>query len=124
MLMEIMMPWFLGGQAQVLAVARPNWTYVEKKVESPKDVPLISKVQKPKKSESEVKAEQADWIKRYMAEQAEVSFQILRQRMFLLIARSLICGEHFFFSELGLALQDSEEEELEDSEDDLNWEVL
>lgn len=62
-----------GGQAQVLAVARPNWTYVEKKVEAPKDVPLIAKVQKPNKSENEVKAEQADWIKRYMAQQAEDS---------------------------------------------------
>uniref|UniRef100_A0A7I4CTE9 RNA helicase n=1 Tax=Physcomitrium patens TaxID=3218 RepID=A0A7I4CTE9_PHYPA len=62
-----------GGQAQVLAVARPNWTYVEKKIEIPKDVPLIQKVQKPKKSENEVKAEQAEWIKRYMAEQAEDS---------------------------------------------------
>lgn len=58
----------------MLAVARPNWTYVEKKVEAPKDVPLIAKVQKPNKSENEVKAEQADWIKRYMAQQAEVSF--------------------------------------------------
>lgn len=58
----------------MLAVARPNWTYVEKKVEAPKDVPLIAKVQKPKKSENEVKAEQADWIKRYMAQQAEVTF--------------------------------------------------
>ena len=56
----------------MLAVARPNFTYVEKKVESPQDFPLISKVQKPKKSESDVKAEQADWIKRYMAQQAEV----------------------------------------------------
>lgn len=74
MLMEMMMPWFLGGQAQVLAVARPDWTYVEKKVESPKDLSLISKVQKPKKSESEVKAEQANWIKQYMAQQAEVIF--------------------------------------------------
>lgn len=62
-----------GGQAQVLAVARPNFTYVEKKVESPQDFPLIAKAQKPKKSESDAKAEQAEWIKRYMAQQAEDS---------------------------------------------------
>ena len=63
----------LGGQAQVLAVARPNFTYVEKKVETPQNFGnLISKAQKPKKSESDVKAEQANWIKQYMAQQAEV----------------------------------------------------
>lgn len=72
-MMDMMVSWFLGGQAQVLAVARPNFTYIEKKVENPQDFgPLIPKAQKPKKSESDVKAEQADWIKRYMAEQAEV----------------------------------------------------
>jgi hypothetical protein len=71
-MMDMMVSWFLGGQAQVLAVARPNFTYVEKKVESPQDFPLIAKAQKPKKSESDAKAEQAEWIKRYMAQQAEV----------------------------------------------------
>lgn len=71
-LMDMMVSWFIGGQAQVLAVARPNFTYVEKKVESTQDFPLIPKVQKPKKSESDVKAEQAEWIKRYMSQQAEV----------------------------------------------------
>lgn len=69
----MMVLWFLGGQAQVLAVARPNFTYVEKKVESPQDFgSLVPKAQKPKKSESDVKAEQANWIKQYMAQQAEV----------------------------------------------------
>lgn len=65
----------LGGQAQVLAVARPNWIPTEKKssaVDNSQELPLVQKVQKPKKSETDVKAEQADWIKKYMAQQAEV----------------------------------------------------
>lgn len=84
MLTEKLVSWFPGGQAQVLAVARPNWTYVEKKIEIPKDVPLIQKVQKPKKSENEVKAEQAEWIKRYMAEQAEVTVRSSSSCLFVL----------------------------------------
>lgn len=59
----------------MLAVARPNWKPTEKKssaVDSSKELPLVHKVQKPKKSETDVKAEQADWIKKYMAQQAEV----------------------------------------------------
>ena len=59
----------------MLAVARPNWKPTEKKssaVDSSKELPLVQKVQKPKKSETDVKAEQADWIKKYMAQQAEV----------------------------------------------------
>ena len=69
--------WFaliVGGSAQVLAVARPNWTPTEKPADAeiPKPVTLIHNVRQPKKPERDVQAEQADWIKRYMAQQAEV----------------------------------------------------
>lgn len=64
----------VGGSAQVLAVARPNWTPTEKPADAEisKPVNSIQSVRQPKKPERDVQAEQADWIKRYMAQQAEV----------------------------------------------------
>ncbi|KAL3698119.1 hypothetical protein R1sor_012195 [Riccia sorocarpa] len=63
-----------GGSIQVLATARPDWTpppvQQQDEVNLPSQ-PAIQPVAREKVPDKDVKAEQADWIKRYLAQQAE-----------------------------------------------------
>ncbi|OAE31756.1 hypothetical protein AXG93_4874s1190 [Marchantia polymorpha subsp. ruderalis] len=62
-----------GGSIQVIAAARPDWTPTpvkEDDVDKPAQA-VIKPVIKEKKPEKVVQAEQADWIKRYLAQQQE-----------------------------------------------------
>jgi hypothetical protein len=68
----------VGGSIQVLAAARPDWAPSAKQDDQERDALFSSTIPQPapvvreKKPEKAVRAEQADWIKRYLAQQEEV----------------------------------------------------
>lgn len=69
----------VGGSIQVLAAARPDWAPTvkqsddeERSAEFASTVPKPSSIAREKKPEKVVQAEQAEWIKRYLAQQEDV----------------------------------------------------
>ncbi|CAM6089460.1 unnamed protein product [Calypogeia fissa] len=69
-----------GGSIQVLAAARPDWAPAVKQHDDEErnalhssTIPEPAPIVKEKKPEKDVQAEQAEWIKRYLAQQEEAS---------------------------------------------------
>lgn len=65
----------VGGSIQVLATARADWIPLppgQQNEEERLAETAIKPIVKEKKPEKDLKAEQADWIKRYLAQQQEV----------------------------------------------------
>jgi hypothetical protein len=67
---------FIGGVAQLITAARADWKPVEKVSEDDEPDAILLESWVPAKlkqvEEVDTQAEQADWIRRYMAQQDEV----------------------------------------------------